>query len=152
AVLIALILAFLFPGIGRTWPVMALAFGIVLYFRLKRWAATAAVITVLNPVAQTPAVIDALPMSPTFTLTKPGSSIRPTVGSTDSPVATRFKDGLRDAFTLIQSSAIVGAVSPRASIDLSALTKAMVTAIDPRSTVLARGFASISIPSWAQSQ
>ena len=152
AILIALILAVLLAGIGLTLAALALIVGIVLYFQLKRWAGVARLTAVLNPVNQTPAAVDALPKSPDFTLTEPGSNVRPTVGSTDSPVATRFKNGLRDAFNLIQTSATVGAESPRSSIDLSALTTATVTAINPRVTVLVRGFASISIPTLARTQ
>lgn len=151
-VLLALILALLLPGIGLALAATSLAVGVGLYFLLRRWARDAAIIKVLNPTDQTPAAVDALPKSPDFTLTEPGSNVRPSVGGTDSPVAARFKDGLRDAFNLLQTSKVVGVETPRSPIDLNAFTGAIVTAIDPRTTVLARGFASISIPTWARGQ
>ena len=148
AVIIALLLALLVPGVGWMLALVLVAVGIALYRRLRRWAGLTAVTSVLHPQAQTPAAVSQLPKSPNFVLSAPGSTFQPTLGITDSVIATRFKAGLRDSFNLLQTSAQVGARPPRSAIDLSGSVTATLSALDPRTAILARGFATIAIPGW----
>lgn len=151
-VVIAVLLALLVPGIGWVLALALLAAGIWVYRQLRRGSAVTAVTTVLHPQDQTPAAVDLLPKSPNFVLSTPGSSVQPSVGSTDSVIATRFKVGLRDSFNLLQTSAAVGARPALSGIDLPGSVTATVGALDPRSAVLARGFATIDIPDWIRAQ
>jgi hypothetical protein len=148
ALLLALLLVMLAPGIGLVLAVVAAVFGFYLYSRLKQWAAVSASTTLLQETHQTPAGVDSLPLSPGFVLSLPGSTLRPNVGAADSVIATRFKTGLRDSFNLMQISAVVGKRPPRTAIDLTGFASATVTALNPTTSILARGFAAISIPSW----
>jgi hypothetical protein len=151
AILIAM-LAVLVPAIGWVLALLVLASGIGLYLLLRRWSAATAVTSVLHPQAQTPAAVSQLPKSPNFVLSAPGSTFQPRLGLTDSVIATRFKAGLRDSFNLLQTSATVGTRPPLTAIDLAGSLSATVGALDPRTTILARGFATIAIPGWVSAQ
>jgi hypothetical protein len=152
AVVVALLLALLLPVVGLVLGGAVLVGAVIAYVLLKRANGIGVVSAALNPTSQTPAAVDALPRSPDFSLSEPGSNVVPTAGAVDSLVASRFKEGLKDSFNLLQTSATVGAQVPRASIDLTALTGALVSAVNPTVTILQRGFAAISIPAWASGQ
>jgi hypothetical protein len=152
AVVIAILLAVLVPGVGWVLALLLVAGGIWAYLNLQRWSAVTAVTTVLHPQDQTPAAVNSLPKSPDFVLSAPESSVKPRLGFTDSMMATRFKAGLRDSFNLLQTSAAVGARPALTGIDLNASLTATVGALDPRNAILARGFATIDIPDWVRAQ
>jgi hypothetical protein len=159
AVLLVVLLAVLVPGIGWLSALLLLVLALLLvaggvgaYLQLRRWSAVAAVTTILQPQDQTPAAVNSLPKSPDFVLSAPGSSFQPHLGVTDSIMATRFKTGLRDSFNLLQTSAVVGARPPLSAVDLSGSLTATVGALDPRTAILARGFATIDLPDWVRTQ
>jgi hypothetical protein len=158
SILIALLLAVLLRPVGVALALVVAAASVYLYLQVKRWNAITAVTpvtpvtTAIDPATQTPQAVGQLPKSPNFVLSVPGSGVVPSVGSQDSPTAARFKDALRDSFSLLRTSAAVGVTVPRAPIDISAFAMATVKAINPNVAILARGFASIALPSWAKSQ
>jgi hypothetical protein len=148
ALLLALLLVVLVPGIGLVLALVAAGLGAYLYSRLKQWAAASASITLLQETHQTPGGVDNLPLSPNFVLSMPGSTVRPSAGMANSVIATRFKTGLRDSFNLMQTSAVVGKQVPRTAVELTGFVSATVTALNPATSILARGFAAINIPPW----
>lgn len=120
----------------------------LLYWLARRNAAARAPSHSVSEAGQTPAAVDQLPKSPDFVLSEPGSAIRPASGSQDSATAVRFKDALRDSYSLLIASATVGAQPAPSTLDLVSLTTSVVGAVDPRVTIPRRGLSTIAIPAW----
>ncbi|HEY3726034.1 MAG TPA: hypothetical protein VGL51_02595 [Solirubrobacteraceae bacterium] len=122
------------------------------YRLLEQWQAAGQASETISEAGQTPASVDRLPDSPDFVLAQPGSGLRPTTGATDSPTAARFKDALRDSFTLLDASQAAAPKFTPQTLDLSALAGTVVDAIEPATTIPARGLSMISIPPWITTQ
>jgi hypothetical protein len=99
---------------------------------------------------QTPQSVDALPRSPDFKITEPGSGFTPHTGTTDSVEAVKFKTGLKEAYTLIQASTAVSIPPVRNRIDIGRLAGDVILAIDPSITIPRRTFHGIAIPGRLQ--
>jgi hypothetical protein len=127
-------------------PVLGLLGGLA--FMLRRFGAQHVRAHVIAEAGQTPASMSDLPSSPDFVLSAPGTTVRPTTGSTDSPTAARFKDALRDSFSLLSATSAASARPAPSRVVLSNLTASMVSAVNPAVTIPARGFSSIEIPGW----
>ncbi len=154
AIVVALVLlALLGPGTGVLIAAAVVAGGWYGARRLRRWSARAAAAETMSQEGQTPASIAAMPTSANFVLSDPGSSFVPSLGGSDSGVATRFKSALADAFTLAATAreAARAEIPPR-PLDLTAITGAMTAGINPRVTIFRRGLSSISLPAWIVSQ
>lgn len=98
---------------------------------------------------QTPDAVDRLPESPDFRLILDiDDSFRPTIGTTDSPEAINFKTALKDAYTIIDASRqIAEPLRPlRTSLNLTQITKTLVSAINPAITIPRHIFNGIYIP------
>jgi hypothetical protein len=119
---------------------------------LRQWQASEDRQTVIAETGQTPASVATLPDSPDFVLSVPGSTFRPSTGSTDSPTAARFKDALRDSYTLLQGGQAAGQRPAPVPLPLAAATTASVTAVDPAVTIPKRGLTVLGIPSWIRDQ
>jgi hypothetical protein len=150
ALILAVLLWLLIPGIGWALGIAIAAGGFALYRRVRRWAAIGAVASAVTPAQQTPAKVNRLPYSPNFTLSIAGSADSPTIGLTDSPTAANFKTGLRDSFALLQAGLAVDATPKLTPLQLNTVTTAAVFAVNPRATILKRGFSSLQIPGWIQ--
>jgi hypothetical protein len=165
ALVIALLLALLLPSIGLVLGVAVAGIGATLYLQIQRWQAAiaqkaaatatatatkAAVVSALDSATQTSAAVSSLPQSSNFVLSEPGSNVSNTSGGPDSVVATRFKSALQDSFNLLQVSAAADVSAPRLQFAVSDFATAAVAAINPDTTIVKRGFASISIPAWAR--
>jgi hypothetical protein len=152
AVLIAaIVVALLFLVIPVAGLVIAIAIvvgGFFLYRKLLRWQQLLKFPTSLSEDGQTPQAVDQYPKSPDFTIQLPGSTVRPTMGTTDSPTAVRFKGALRDSFSMIVNTRTVSARPAPVALSLAEVTTKMVTAVDPQVTIPKRGLSIISIPSW----
>jgi hypothetical protein len=147
AILLAL-LVLLIPLLGIIMAVALVVAGIFLYRLLHRWQQILAAPQSVTQGNQTPAAINQLPQSPDFAIQAPGSNIRPTIGTTDSPTAVRFKTALRDSFSLIVTTRIVSFRPAPVSLNLADLTTKMVAAVDPLVTIAKRGLSIILIPPW----
>ena len=119
---------------------------------LRDWQASADRQNAVTETAQTPASVAALPKSPDFVLSAPGSAFRASAGTTDSPEAVRFKDALRDSYTLRQAGLAAGTRPEPAPLPLPAVTTASITAVDPAVTIPRRGLAVLGIPAWIRDQ
>jgi hypothetical protein len=120
----------------------------LLYPLLLRWRNAGQRVRSMSEAGQTPAEVDRLPRSPDFALSEPGSTLRPTQGPSDSPTAVRFKGALRDSFALQEASRTLGQQPAPTVLDLPRMTASVVAGVDPRVTILHRGFSLISIPPW----
>ena len=101
---------------------------------------------------QSPGDVAEMPDNSGFVLTLPGAGTTTPTGGTDSPVAARFKQALRASYALVDASRPVGAAPELDSLDLAVLTGKAVAGVNPRSTVLQRGFTSIALPPWVLGQ
>jgi hypothetical protein len=120
---------------------------------LRRWSARAAAAAILSPDGQTAAGIAAMPVSANFALSDPDSSFVPSLGGSDSRVATRFKSALADVFTLNATAREKARADvPPRSLDIPAIAGTMTAGINPRVTIFRRGLSSISLPAWIVSQ
>jgi hypothetical protein len=95
---------------------------------------------------QTPAAVDALPKSPTFSVAEPGAAADLGTGGADSPAAVRFKGALRNAFDVIQASLAAAAVPPKTRFDLTATVRGTLAGLNPRQTIARRAQLQIVIP------
>jgi hypothetical protein len=149
ALLLAVLLLVLLPGpaglIGAVVVAGALA---ALALQLLRWQRADAPAQSITETNQTPPSVDTLQKSPNFVLVDPGSTFRPTTGATDSPTAVRFKDALRDWYTLLVGSNAAAARPPLAPFDLAGMTRALVAALNPRVAIPRRGLSQIAVPLW----
>ena len=149
ALAILLALLFLFIPIAGIFIAAALiAGGIYLRRLLLRWRTLGGAPQSILPQNQTPAAVDRLPMSPDFTITQPGSTVRPSIGATDSPTAVRFKTALKDSFSLLIATRTVSERPAPVALDLALFTTKMVAAVDPQITIAKRGLSIIAIPQW----
>jgi hypothetical protein len=98
--------------------------------------------------SQTRAAVDELPHNPGFVLTAPGAGTATPVGPSDSATAVRFKQALRASYALVDASRMLAAPPVLAPLDLGALTGKAVAGVNPRSTVMQRGFGNIALPPW----
>src|SRR5690606_33025667 len=139
------------------WLLGAAVVAALLYLTrlLLRWGARAEDADSVRGENQTPASVDALPSSSDFVLTAELDirSIDPrrppdpaTLGGADSVQATRFKAGLRDAYTALQNGAEVGRKPERVGFDVAATAVAAVAALDPAVTTPSFVLGRIEIP------
>jgi len=146
AIVVAVLSLALIPTLGFAVAAAIIAGGAYLYRLLGRWRTLAGSAASVDPQNQTPAAVDGLPKSPDFTINQPGSTVRPSIGATDSSTATRFKSALRDSYSLVTTSATVSSRPAPTALNLTALTSKMITAVDPAVTIPKRGLAIINIP------
>lgn len=146
------LLLLVIPLIGIVLAIGVIAGGVYLYRLLKKWQMASGAPLSLPQANQTLAAVDQMPHSPDFTLNAPGSSIRPTTGSSDSPTAVRFKNALRDSFMIVTTTRTVSLRPAPVALDLNLLTAKMVAGVDPQVTIPRRGLSVISIPQWIRDQ
>jgi hypothetical protein len=147
AVLVAiLVLPFAAGAFALAIAAALVAGGLLLTGLLGRWTQAVRTSDALRESGQTPAAVDALPGSPDFAVTEPGSGFTPQLGGADGAEATRFKEALRAGYALLGDSARVGAPPVRATLDLPALARTMLGRIDPQITVPRRVLAGIFLP------
>lgn len=80
------------------FALLVLAAGVYATYLLNKWKTAGAPAQSIEEGNQTPATVDSLPKSPDFVLSEPGSSFHPSIGTTDSGTAVRFKAALRDSY------------------------------------------------------
>jgi hypothetical protein len=151
AIVIALLLL-LIAVVGVVAAVAVIGFGLYLFKLLRQWATDEHASQTLSQAGQTTASVATYPASSNFVLSVPGSSFVPTLGGANSPTATRFDTALTQSFQL---TAIGNTASQRpapVAINLSAVASTLVTALNPRTTILRRGLSLIALPAWIVAQ
>jgi hypothetical protein len=147
AVLIAILLWLLsLGGIVVAIGGVAIAALIALFRQLQQWTNQIAQADSIREENQTPAAVDKLPKSPDFVLTEPGSSVKPSQGTTDSAEAVRFKDALKDVDVLIGASREIGKLVPKTNLNLATVTDATIQTIDPEIAIPLRMRSIVLLP------
>jgi hypothetical protein len=153
AILLAVIVALLIPVFGLVIAAGLVVAGYFLFNQLRRWAAAEAASQEVTESGQTVASVARMPASSNFILSVPGSSFRPnTGGTTDSPTAVRFKSALKDSFEQIAAGNQAGFRPAPVALNLPAVSKTLLTAIDPKTTIFRRGLTTVSLPPWLLGQ
>lgn len=147
--LIALLLLLIgiLVGLPAGWP--ALAGAVIcgwLFWLLSQWQSKIAKSDQLRDDNQSPGAIADLPKSPDFTISDSSAPVIPHFGAGDSVTAIRFKDALVASRTMVEAATAAGVTAPRTSLDLPALGKVLVTAIDPVKTIPGQIWREITIP------
>jgi hypothetical protein len=145
---VIVVVAFLLLGLVLAIVValLAVAAAEALHRVLARWATAARAADALGEAQLTPAAVDALPHSPDFVLSEPGSSFTLRLDGTDSPQAARLKTALRDWAALAQASATTGAAPAPQPLALRATAELVVQRIDPDATIARRALQGIRLP------
>ena len=152
AIVLGVLLAVIVPLVGIVLGIALIAAGVFLFRLLRRWQAANASSQAVGEADQTPESVAQMPKSPDFVLTDPGTSTRPTEGTTDSPTAVKFKSALRDSFALLTATRAVSARPAPVALNVASLVTTMVSAVDPLVTIPRRGLSIISIPAWIAEQ
>jgi hypothetical protein len=141
-----LLVLFLAPPLGAVLAGVVVAGAAYANQLLRGWRTQVQRADRLMPVGQRPEAVADLPKSQEFVISAPGAAARSTTGTLDSKEATRFKEGLVSAYTLLADSAQVSVEQPRIALNLPEVTTATISAIDPRKTISKRTIASLDIP------
>jgi hypothetical protein len=124
----------------------AIAALVALFRQLQQWAKQIEQADSILEENQTPESVDNLPKSPDFVLTEPGSSFKPSQGTTDSAEAVRFKTALKDLNALLGASRDVGAQVSKTRLDLTTVTDATLQTINPEVAIPRRMQSIILLP------
>jgi hypothetical protein len=144
-----IVLLFLILGLGGILigiGGVAIAGLVALFRQLQQWAKQIEQADSIREENQTPESVDELPKSPDFVLTEPGSSFKPSQGTTDSPEAVRFKTALKDLTVLLGASRDVGALVPKDRLNLTTVTDATLQTINPEVAIPRRMESIIQLP------
>ena len=149
AILLAIILFFVLgPVAGGMAAVVIVGGGIYVFRLLRGWAADEQASQTLSQAGQTAASVATYPASSNFVLSTPGSSFVPTLGGADSATATRFNTALTQSLQLNAAGNIAAQHPAPVAIDLTSISNTVVTAIDPKTTIIRRGLSMIALPPW----
>ncbi len=153
ALLIILLLVLLGVTAG---PLLAIGVVLVLgalwlYRQLDALGRRARAADALNPETRTPSSVDRLPASPNFRIGKPGQDPAPSIGATDSVEAVRFKESLRNLYSVDVAERAIE-LPVRQPLELTAIAKVAIEALHPERTIVPRVLGSISIPSRIHEQ
>ena len=120
--------------------------GVGLYLLFKKILSDTDKAETILPENQKPEVVDDLPSSLDFRITPAGDSFKPTVGTTDSAEAIRFKTALRGNFDFVSRSAEAGAPVTLTPLNFKTVVNDTVTAINPSVTIPRYLLGHIQIP------
>ena len=149
AIVLAVILFVLLgPAAGIVAALVAIGVGISLYRLLRKWRTAVQAGSTISQSGQTPDSVSLYPASSNFVLSTPGSTFVPALGGADSATATRFNTALKQSFELIAAGNLAAQHPAPVAINLNAVAKTVVTAIDPKITIFRRGLSMIALPPW----
>ncbi len=153
AILLAIVLFFVLgPVAGAIVAIAIVGGGIYLYKQLRQWQTEQQASQIISQAGQTAASVANFPTSSNFVLSTPGSTFVPTLGGTDSATGKRFNTALAQSFQLNSVANVTAQRPAPVAIDLNAVSNAMVTAVNPGTTILRRGLSIIALPPWIISQ
>ncbi len=155
AIMLILLLLIVFAGVfGWILAVVVVAGAIYGFNRLRKWSKGLQAAEGIKPEEQRPEVVDQLPKSADFKLVPMGSTFVPKRGGrVDSSEALQFKEGLRDAFELVEATRQAIPDPPKLRpIDIQKATDHMVVKLDPNSTISNWTWANVRIPGWILDQ
>jgi hypothetical protein len=153
AIALAIVLFFVLGPIAGVIVALAVIGGGVYLFRLlRRWATQERAAQATSQAGQTPENVAKFPTSSNFVLSALGSAFVPMLGGSDSPTGKRFNTALVDSFKLNSIGNVIAQRPAPVAIDLNAVTATMVTAVNPKITILRRGLSVIALPPWIISE
>jgi hypothetical protein len=153
AIVLAIILFFVLGPVAGAVAALAVAgAGFYLFRLLRGWATDEQAAQSVSQAGQTPGSVAKYPTSSNFALSAPGSSFVPTLGGPDSPTAVRFNAALGQSFQLIAKGNVQAQRPAPIAIDLGAVAKTVLTAVDPKVTIFRRGLSMIALPPWIIAQ
>jgi hypothetical protein len=147
AIVLALLM-FLIGVLGAVAAVVVLGAGFYLFKLLRKWATQQQASQAVSQAGQTASSVAAYPTSSNFVLSDPGSSFVPTLGGANSPTAARFETALTQSFQLNAAANTAAQRPAPVAVDLNAISATMLTAVNPKLTILRRGLSMISLPAW----
>jgi hypothetical protein len=149
AIALAIVLFFVLgPAVGTIAALVILAAGVYLFRLLQGWANDAQASQAISQAGQTATSVASYPTSGSFVLSAPGASFVPTLGGVDSATGARFNTALQQSFQLIAAGNVAAQRPAPIALDLGAITGSVLTAVDPKTTILRRGLSTISLPGW----
>ncbi|HEX7746943.1 MAG TPA: hypothetical protein VF462_16995, partial [Micromonosporaceae bacterium] len=149
-VVVLLAVAGVNPGAVIVAGVLLVAAAIWLARRAAAVVAAGRAAQALDPDTRTPESVDQLPASPDFRIAEPGTA-RPTIGTTDSADAVRFKESLRNAYAVDVAERTID-VAIRRPLSLPAIAESTLDTLRPERTVPPRVLGSIGVPSRIRDQ
>jgi hypothetical protein len=150
------LLCVLVPVVGVLLAVIVVIGG----FLLRRWldaqlarppGGVAGAATVVDGESRTPASVDELPTSSSFTITPPSSTSETlppppaAVAGPDTATARRFKEALRNTYAVDVTERAIPAVE-RSPLDLTVIRTSVFAGIDPLATIPKHVRAGVDIP------
>ncbi|THD66446.1 hypothetical protein E7Z59_11610 [Robertkochia marina] len=127
--------------------------GILYAYRLlDQWANRVKYLELLSEESKTSEVIDELPKSPDFRISRPDENFEPSVGDSDSEEAIRFKNALSVNNTTIQESKQLGKVDKRKPLNIKSVNNAVFEKLDPNVSVSRWLFNGVIIPPFIKNQ
>jgi hypothetical protein len=128
------VLAILVVAAAVLWPIVS------------RYIRQAAVADSVAEGGLVPEAVDAMPASPDFELTLPGTDFTPTRGSTDSRTGARFKQGLRDSFRLVTAGQAAVPDRKLTEWNIGAVSASTLAGLDVTRTIPGRTLGRVRIP------
>ncbi|MGQ0604471.1 MAG: hypothetical protein ACT4QE_22550 [Anaerolineales bacterium] len=144
AVLIALVLCVI-PPLGFVAGLVLIGVAVWAYQRLDDILRRARAARALHPETRTPASVDELPASPDFKIGVPGQGTAPALGETDSAEAKRFKDSLRNLYTVDDAERTISIIV-RKPLNLNSIAATTLDRLKPERTISARVLGTLFIP------
>ena len=148
AIVLAILVFFLLGPVAGIAALAIVGAGIYVFRLLRGWATAQQASEVVSQGGQTPASVASYPTSSNFVLGNPGASFVPKLGGSDSPTGQRFNTALQQSFQLIAAGNVAAQRPAPVAIDLKAVSTTVLTAIDPKATILRRGLSMIRLPAW----
>jgi HAMP domain-containing protein len=145
ALLITVLLFAISPALAIVAGAALIAGALWLYRRLDAILSSARAAQALDPETRTPASVDRLPASPDFRIGTPGQDPAPTIGTTDSAEAARFKESLRNLYTVDAVERAIE-IPVRRPLELRVIARATIENLQPERTIPPRVLGSIFIP------
>jgi hypothetical protein len=148
---VALLFIFASPVVALAAVAFLIAGGIWGATRLGAILSRARAADTLRPDTRTPASVDLLPRSPDFRIGTPGVDPLPGAGATDSVEAVRFKESLRNLYTVDAAERTIK-VPVRQPLAIAEVSLAAIVALHPDRTIVPRVLGSILIPDRIRGQ
>lgn len=142
--LVLIIVALFFPSsLTAVSSSLFAAICIGLFLLFRKWENDLKQADAVSQDQQVPESVDSYSKSPDFVITKPGNTVIPTYGNTDSAEAIRFKEALNDTYNLVKTTF---EEPKRKKLDLAAINTTIFQKINPGVTIPARTLAQIKLP------
>jgi hypothetical protein len=151
ALLLALVVLVLSPAVGLILAIAVVVAAFLLSRAISRFNTRSDGAASLVSDQRTPESVDEMPKSPDFRIGIPGQGPAPNPGTTDSVEGTRFKEALRNVYTVdVVERALP--VTTRVALPVRAVADVVLTQLQPSRTIPARVLSTLAIPDRIRTQ